>query len=566
MWTKNKYILKSQLLQGLVLVVQLILMVSCAQVVRPTGGPTDNKAPQVLKYLPEDKSLAFKGKSFSILFDEFIVVKDPNKQWIISPPLRNLPEYKIKGKMLTISFDDTLKENTTYNFNLGKSIIDLNEGNQALGLNYIFSTGTFIDSLKISGTVSQAFNNSKEKEVLVMLYEEFRCKDDSFAYKQLPDYFALTDINGNYTLDYIKPGKYKAIALKDANSNYLFDNFEELIGMCDTVINLKSNINLDFKIFKEIEEKTYLKNKSNVEYGCFSLMFNKALLDIEIIPLHKIQKKDWAFIEISKFKDTVNIFLSDFSIDTLKLAIKTNNKIIDTVEFAVLPKEKFAKRGRGYITPKPIIKITPLNGSDKDFNIPISLTFNHPITFVNNDSIVFMQGKSPLKFKLLKKDSIGRYFEITCNLINDSSYNLTLLPGAFTDCFNSKNDTVKSNFKVPNLESVGNLFLSITADSTKAMIDFKKDQLLLQLFNEKNELIQSQLILGYGTISYLNFKPGIYKAQIVVDTNKNKQWDTGNLIKKTQAENIIFMKSSMSLRANWDFEEEWKISPQMILN
>jgi hypothetical protein len=559
-----KHKLRWQKLQGAAIIALLLLFVACAQVVRPTGGATDSKAPQVLKYLPENKSLAFKGKSFSILFDEFIVVKDPNKQWIISPPLRALPEFKIKGKMLTISFDDTLKENTTYNFNFGKSIADVNEGNQAMGLNYIFSTGAFIDSLQISGTVSQAFNNLKEKEVLVMLYEEFRCKDDSFPYKQLPDYFAISDNNGNYTLEYIKPGKYKAIALKDANTNYLFDNFEELIGMNDTVINLKSKLNLDFKIFKEIEEKTYVKNKFNAEYGCFNLMFNKPLPDLELIPLHQYKMKDWALIETSKFKDTVNIYLKDFSIDTLKLAIKSNNVIIDTVEFAVISKEKFRGKGKRVSESKSNIKITPFNGADKDFNIPITLVLNHPVSNIKTDSIQFLQGKNRVPFRLIKTDSIGRNYTIDCNLMNDSSYNLTLLPGAFTTYFGIKNDTTISNFKVPNAESVGNLYLTISPDSAKDFINFKKDQLLLQLFNEKNELIQSQVLGSFGTISYLNFKPGLYKAQIVIDTNKNRQWDTGNFLKRKQPENIIFMKSNMSLRANWDLEEEWKITPQMM--
>jgi len=118
---KNKSFLKLFWLTATV-----CLAVSCAQVVRPTGGKTDNAAPKVISFLPENKSLQFKGKSLSIMFDEFFTLNDVSKQWIISPPLKKMPEYKIKGKLLTITFDDTLKENTTYNFNFGKSIADVN--------------------------------------------------------------------------------------------------------------------------------------------------------------------------------------------------------------------------------------------------------------------------------------------------------------------------------------------------------------------------------------------------------------------------------------------------------
>jgi hypothetical protein len=538
----------------------LLLYTGCAQVVRPTGGAPDKKAPEVLRFAPENKSLQFKGKSFSILFNEFFIVREANKQWIISPPLKKTPEYKIKGKLLTITFDDTLKENTTYNFNFGKSIVDVNEGNELLGLSYIFSTGSFIDSLQLTGNVSQALNNAKEKDVLIMLYDESRCQQDSFPYKILPDYFTLSDASGNFFLNYIKPAKYKAIALKDANSNYLFDSHEEAIGMLDSSININLNKNIDFKLFKEIEHKTYLKSKSNGEYGCFNLIFNKPLPNLELLPLHTLGVKDWAYIETNKTKDSVNIFLKDFGIDTLKIALKNNQMAFDTVEFAVQPREKFISKNKRNVAPKTTIKITPANGAEKDINIPVTLFANHPVETIYSDSILFLEGKNKIPFKIVAKDSVKRSFELEAKLETDSSYSLVLLPGAFKDCFGYKNDTIKSNFKVPSMESVGNLYLSLSSDSTVAAIDFNKVHLLLQLLNDKSEVLNSQTVKNYGTFNYLNLKPGNYKAQIVIDSNNNMQWDTGNYLKKQQAEKIIFMNTTMSLRANWDLDEDWKLN------
>jgi uncharacterized protein (DUF2141 family) len=534
------------------------MLIGCAQVVRPTGGKADNTPPEVVKFLPENKTLQFKGKSFSIQFNEFFTVKEVSKQWIISPPLKTIPEYKIKGKILTINFDDTLKENTTYNFNFGKSIADVNESNELLGLSYIFSTGEYIDSLQIAGQVSMVMNGAKEKDVLVMLYNESKCKIDSFPYKELPDYFAISDAQGGYTVRYIKPGKYRVIALKDANSNYLFDSFEESIGFNDSTINLSANAKLDLKMFKEIEEKTYIKNKSNGEYGCFNLYFNKSVADLQIEPLHKIKQKDWAIIEMNKFKDTVNIYLKDFSIDTLKLLIKNKFKVIDTLEFAVLPKEKFSSKGKKIINPKAILKINPIEGAAKDINSKVSLSVYHPVSKINTDSILFLQGTQEVPFKLIKTDSVGRKFEFECKLLNDSDYSITFFPGAVTDCFGYKNDTTKTSFKEPSLETVGNIYLTVSADSSLGLIDFRKTHLILQLMNDKGEVLDSKQLSKYETINYLNYKPGNYKAQIIVDTNNNFQWDTGNYLNQLQAERIILMDATMSLRANWDLEEEWK--------
>lgn len=536
-----------------------VLLSACAQVVRPTGGKTDSNPPKVLKYLPENKSLHFNSKTFSMQFDEFFTIKDVSKQWIISPPLKNTPEYKIKGKMLTVTIADTLKENTTYSFNFGKSVADVNEGNELNGLNYIFSTGDFIDSLELNGNILQAINNAPEKEVLVMLYEEAKCVSDSFPYKITPDYFALSDAGGNYTIKYIKPGKYRAVALKDANSNYLFDSFEELFAFCDTLVNLISNATLNFKLFKEIEQKTYLKNKSNSEYGCFTLILNKPSTHLSIIPLHQIKNNQWALIEKSKAQDTINIYLQDFTIDTLKFILKNNEVIFDTVEFPVFPKEKYTNKGKRAKESKVFVKLYPSNGIEKDFNSPVSLTFNHPVNNIITDSILLVQGKNKIPFKISKVDSLGKKYTIDCKLLNDSAYNLTLLPGAVKDCFGFINDTVQSNFKVPSEETVGNLYLTLSTDSISGVNNTKKHQFLLQLLNEKNEVIHTQIIQGFGTVNYLNFKPGTYKAQMVYDENNNGKWDTGKWLMKQQPERIIFMKGSMNLRANWDLEEEWKV-------
>jgi hypothetical protein len=220
--------------------------------------------------------------------------------------------------------------------------------------------------------------------------------------------------------------------------------------------------------------------------------------------------------------------------------------------------EKFKTRGKRAFNPRTIVKINPANGTEKDLNSPIGLLFNFPITAVNKDSMLFYEGKTRVPFTLVQKDTIGRKYEMECKLLNDSNYSLTILPGAFTACFGYGNDTTRSNFKVPSLESVGNIYLTISGDSASPKIDFKKEHLLLQLLNDKGEILSTQKLTNYQTISYLNFKPGSYKAQIIVDDNNNNQWDTGNFLKKQQAEKIILMGATMSLRANWDLEEEWK--------
>ena len=59
--------------------------------------------------------------------------------------------------------EDSLKANTTYNFNFGNAIVDNNEGNILPYFNFAFSTGDKVDDTFISGTVEDAMALKKEK-------------------------------------------------------------------------------------------------------------------------------------------------------------------------------------------------------------------------------------------------------------------------------------------------------------------------------------------------------------------------------------------------------------------
>ena len=44
-----------------------------------------------------------------------------------------------------------------------------------------------------------------------------------------------------------------------------------------------------------------------------------------------------------------------------------------------------------------------------------------------------------------------------------------------------------------------------------------------------------------------------------VDLNENGKWDTGDYIYKIQPEKVQFFSSGITIRANWDVEEDWEL-------
>ena len=136
----------------------ILLTLGCAKRGTITGGKKDTIAPVLKASYPKNFSSNFKGKEIKLVFDEYVKLKNVNKQLIISPPMKNQPDIlpQNASKILTIKLKDTLKPNTTYSFNFGQSIQDNNEGNAFSQFKYVFSTGSYIDSLAIRVKVKDA--------------------------------------------------------------------------------------------------------------------------------------------------------------------------------------------------------------------------------------------------------------------------------------------------------------------------------------------------------------------------------------------------------------------------
>ena len=154
------------------LLVTIWLSFSCAQQGAGAliGGDKDVAPPTILKSTPENFSTNFAGQDFEFTFDEYFTLKDLNKKLIISPPMEEKPEIKVKGKKLQIHFTTELLPDRTYTLNFADALVDLNESNAYENFMVVFSTGNEIDSLEMQGTVVDAFTGKPVEGVSVMLY------------------------------------------------------------------------------------------------------------------------------------------------------------------------------------------------------------------------------------------------------------------------------------------------------------------------------------------------------------------------------------------------------------
>ncbi len=533
--------------------VVLLLISSCAQILTPGGGAKDIKPPRAVKYVPDSAAVNFNSKSIMIAFDEFIQLNDLSKNLFISPPMHVQPEIKVNGKMMQIELKDTLKKNTTYAINFGSAITDFTEGNAKAGFQYIFSTGTYIDSLKLLGTVKNAFDGKTEKGILVMLYD---VNDDSIPYKAMPSYFAKTNDDGSYKISNIGPGTYKAFALKELNGNYRYDGPPESIAFSDSLIRISKNTTLNFSMFTEEASKQKMKRAAFAEHGHLVFSFAKPILEPLKFRFISEEPKDHVIYEYSANRDTLHYWFADDLKDTMKIVLSEGNRVLDTAKVSPITLAQAKKQIRGG---KWKLNTSASVSKDKKFDYKnnMAVTFSHPVIMNSlTDKIHITGGLKTSNYAVTPtedlKNKVQRTASFNIALAPDSSYHLFISPGTFTDIFGNPNDTVKVDFKTQEEKFYGTLKMNIKMKKTST-------KCIVQFIDEKGILVSEEVVSESKSINYSYIYPGKCKMKLIYDTNGDSKWTTGDYLKHRQAEKIIICPGEINIRSNWDLESDWNV-------
>ncbi len=190
-----------------------ILAPGCANIIPPTGGLRDSLPPVLLSVTPPDSVTNFREKKVVFTFDEYVQIDNMQKNLIVSPTLPFNPAVVHRLKTVTVTIRDTLLEpNTTYTLDFGRGLKDNNEGNVYENFKYIFSTGSYLDSLGFEGNVIVAESGGIDSTLMVILHSS---ADDSAVVKERPRYIARLSPQGTFRFQNLPPGEFYVYAVED---------------------------------------------------------------------------------------------------------------------------------------------------------------------------------------------------------------------------------------------------------------------------------------------------------------------------------------------------------------
>ena len=514
----------------------------CAKRGRPSGGKRDTIPPVILKSTPENFSTYFDSDEIRIYFDEYIKLKDLQQNLIISPPLKYTPIITPlnTSKILKIKILDTLKENTTYQFNFGKSIVDNNEDNEFEYFKYVFSTGSYIDSLSVSGSIQDAVLLNPASKAAVMLYEVNEAFKDSIVYSEKPTYVATSrDSTFAFELTNLKAGTYLMLALQEENNDFTFQPKNDQIGFIDNYVTVPSDSSYAITMFKEVPDykpgRPGQRSKNRISFGYEGEPESFVPELISEVP---------SDFEVRTFKDrdtdTLNYWYKPaLEVDSLLFRVASGDRV-DTLNVRIrelYPDSlQFTPIKTGNIIPNDTVRFAA--------NIPLESLDAEKITVVDQDTLDITSTATINK----KDNTVGVYFEKTEN----NAYKVNVLPGALTDFLGAAHDSLVFSARTRSTSDYGTITLNL--------VNNRPSPVIVQLVDIRFNVIAEQKFVR-GTPVYFEYvPPEKYYIRFIVDENDNGRWDTGNFLQRQQPEEIIYFPTQLQVNVNWDLVENFTLN------
>lgn len=516
---------------------------SCARQGYPTGGPKDEAAPVALGTSPANESRHFTENKFFIQFDEYVVLKNATENVLVSPPMKQKPEFTTKGKGVSVKINDTLQENTTYLFQFKDAIADFTEGNLLPSFEYVFSTGDAMDTLMLAGQVLDARSGKPWKEqVTVMAYKS---EEDTLGLSTQPNFVTRCDKEGHFAFHYIPEGRYRIVALEDKNRNLRVDVDDavawDTVAMA-SVDSIDSSRIVTYFISQPPNHQQRLVSSTFVDKGRIVIV---AQLPFEQPAIENIEA-EW---RLNSRKDTLTLWCLNAKQDSARFILSDPSGIQDTLKLKYTAKSTGSRRKLGIQEEKKTLMTALCSGTAAHYD-DLRLSFANPITTMADSAMaeVMLTKDSSVSLYPIELDSAGLNARIVATLISGEKYHIHLARGLFTDLYGNLSDSLDFDLTPKDYGT-----LSIDIDNRMGF------PLVIEVLDKRDSVVQQQALADSGKLRFIHLPSGDYRLRAVIDRNGDGRWTPGDYRQQRLPEETLMFEKTLQLREKWEMEEKWVV-------
>lgn len=521
-----------------------LLLTSCGQVGSITGGEKDTIAPRVVteKVKPPNGSINIYPDKIAIPFDEFIELNKPAENIRVAPADVKL-NYTIKGKTLHLNIrEGEWKDNTTYTIYLNRAVKDITEGNDSI-MSYVFSTGSYIDSLTTAVQIIDAYSGKPANKITVGLYSEQLIDDTSNIN---PRYFSSTDEKGVAVFQNIKDTIFYLYAFDDENRNNRLDANEKRavlnkeLSLGTTLDSIIPQIRLMPAEFDDFE----IVNNDVLPISSWGLGFSKPISDNETIEFLDPLPEE---IIWTKEKDSLTAYYKTDEKSGQFRAVLTTLKESDTISkryfFRKDPKlEVYNNLERGKLSAKDTLTLKLndiLTEIDTDLIKMTAMAFEDTVDKV-------------LEYEMLQYSAVEIAFNFDKTRLKKAS--LTIAPDAIKSLNNELKDTLKLHFNIQQPRETGKMIIEFDSIPPYGIL----------YITDRSKKVAYEVPfdgISQNTHEISLVEPGTYGFYYLIDEDKDGKWSTGSIFSDKEAEEIIWLNATTTIRANWDVKTNLNLYP-----
>lgn len=583
----------------------------CASMMTPTGGPRDSLPPVIVAMTPDNYATNAPttnlGKIY-IEFDEFVQLKDQQKEFFTSPQMKKKPTLLIRGRGVVVQIRDTLLPNTTYALNFGSAICDNNEGNPLHSMRYVFSTGPTIDSMFMSGYTADSYKADSASKSFIWFYPVDSVEEvgdyDSTLFKYKPAVIARAENNGIFLAQNLKPIPYRIYAVQDKNDNQMYEPGTDQVGFLSETYNpaempdfalwydslrryVTAEPQLYFRMFTDRAFRRQMlsetarpeQHKAMLYFGAphpqitrlrfDSIPAERVIVDPQTIGRDTIAL--WFDVPSEQLPDTIKGEITYFKHDTVRRLqevtepLKLSWKFVETKE-QEREREKLERErrkaeaaGEEWQEPEPENPFRYKMESSGEVNPERHLTidFDYPLTRLDSAQLLLTrtledQTIVDVPVHMVRDTGELRRWYVQADWQLGGEYTLTIPEGAITDVAGFTNDSIVGKYTVSDPEKFATVLIHVRGRDAQT-------KYIVQQLDGSGKLVQEKRDVTTGDIRFNYVPAGEIRFRVIEDLNGNGRWDTGDLVARRQPERTeVFVNDTgedvFSTKANWEIE------------
>lgn len=511
------------------------LLSGCAQIKPVSGGEKDLIPPKLLSCSPPNFSVQFASDRFELFFDEFVQLSNVAQELIISPTPSKKPTLQLRDRMVRVMLEAPLDYNTTYTFNFGKSIVDLNESNPASDLVYVCSTGDALDSLEIRGIVKDAWTNAPIDGIKIMLFDT---TDTLPHLSAKPKYFTRTKSDGSFLIAYLKEHTYRLLALGDENDTFTLEENERFSISPETIVPANRADSTMLLLPALSAYRPPLSRIPDVLSDSSGTITMKWTAGDSLPQISAIDAAHQAHFRYDSLPGELHIWISGPVTDRMEgLAFSHPLAGSDTLSVPVFS-ESLEQ------SPQPVLYSSPKRKPGQTWEF----TASQWLVPAASPQCSFRTGGNTVNMPVIPHKAKANVWTAQYEPPAGSDTEWIISAATFSNLAGQPNDTTTISCYTYSPEDLGVLRLNFSG--------LEKAENPVVVFNRKNE--ETRTIQAATSLVLSNLEPGEYELRIIDDINRNGKWDTADP-DGDQAEMLWVYPATTIVKANWEVVVTWVI-------